>query len=160
MRVGSTIVAPLVVLVACVAGCLQPDGPQWDLTLHSVTGVVRYGGRPAGGVLVGLLPIDAPIPPAIPANPRATTREDGTFTIGTFRDGDGACAGSYQILLTWTPPPTQDEEAQVDKLLGWYDAANSPLRLTVTPGDTVIPPIEIPVRATPPADVPGIPGRN
>lgn len=144
----------------CLGACRSPDGPRWDLTLHPVTGVVTYDGRPAAGVLVGLLPIDAPLPPAIPANPRATTREDGTFTIGTFRDGDGACAGSYQILLSWAPPPVEGEEAQTDRLLGWFDAAHSPLRLTVTAGANVIPPIVIPARKVPPAEVPGIPGRN
>ena len=45
-------------------------------------------------------------------------------------------------------------------LLGWFDAANSRLLVTVTPGTNVIPPIAIPARTTPPADVPGIPGRN
>ena len=151
---------PCVALAFCLAGCGPPDGPRWDLTLHPVTGVVTYDGKPAAGVLVGLLPIDAPLPPAIPANPRATTREDGTFTIGTFRDGDGACVGSYQILLNWTPAPVAGEEARVDRLRGWFDAAHSPLRLMVVEGGNVIPPIAIPARTAPPAEVPGIPGRN
>lgn len=38
--------------------------------------------------------------------------------------------------------------------------AHSPLRRTVTAGANVIPPIVIPARKVPPAEVPGIPGRN
>ena len=148
------------IAVTLLVGCRPPDGPRWDLTPHPVSGRVMYDGQPAAGVLVGLLPIDAPIPPAIPANPRATTREDGRFTITTFRDGDGACVGSYQILLTWALPAVEGEESQTDKLLGWYDAVHSPLRLTVVVGTNEIPPIDIPARKTLPEELPGVPGRN
>jgi len=143
-----------------LVGCRPPDGPRWNLSPHPVSGVITYDGKPAAGVLVGLLPIDAPLPPAIPANPRATTSADGTFAITTFADGDGACVGSYQILLTWIPPAGEGEEAQSDKLLGWYDAVHSPLRITVAEGSNEIPPISIPALTRPPEELPGIPGRN
>ena len=155
-----SVVLALLLGIVVGGGCRQPDGPRWDLTAHRVSGKVTYDGQPAAGVLVGLLPIDAPPPPAIPSNPRATTRDDGTFSITTFSDGDGACVGSYQILLTWLPPAAEGEETQTDKLLGWYDAVHSPLRLTVVAGENVIPPIEIPARKTLPEELPGIPGRN
>lgn len=148
------------IAIAVLAGCRPPDGPQWDLTPHPVRGRVVYAGKPAAGVLVGLLPIDAPLPPAIPANPRATTKDDGSFEITTFRDGDGACVGSYQILLTWAPPAVEGEEDQTDKLLGWYDAVHSPLRIVVVAGANEIPSIDIPPRTTVPEELPGIPGRN
>jgi hypothetical protein len=160
VETGRAGVVAAAVVALLVSGCRPPDGPRWDLTAHPVTGVITYDGKPAGGVLVGLLPIDAPLPPAIPANPRATTAEDGSFTITTFRDGDGACVGSYQILLTWAPPAVEGEEAQTDKLLGWYDAVHSPLRFTVAAGANEIPPIEIPARTKQAEELPGIPGRN
>lgn len=141
-------------------GC-GAEGPKWDLNPHIVTGKVLYDGRPASGVLVGLLPVDAPLPPAVPGNPIGTTGADGTFKLTTFNDGDGACEGSYQILLTWPVPSTSgDEERSKDKLLGWFDAAHSNLRYVVVKGSNTIPTINIPVPEYAPEEVPGIPGRN
>jgi len=145
-----------------VIGCAKPDGPSWSLTPHPVRGIVLHDGKPAEGVLVGLIPIDAPMPPAIPANPTAITGPDGAFTIGTIKPGDGACAGKYQIVLNWmvSKEDASDEENKVDKLLGWYDAAHSPLFLTVVEGENVVPAIKIPPRTILPEQMPGIPGRN
>lgn len=146
-------------------GCAKPDGPLWNLTPHPVKGVVFHDGKPAEGVLVGLIPIDAPMPPAIPANPTAITGPDGAFSIGTVNPGDGACTGRYQIVLNWMVAKvgedgTTDEETREDKLLGWYDAAHSPLYLTVVEGENVVPEIKIPPRTVLPEQMPGIPGRN
>lgn len=155
------ILATWLAMVCLLAGCGGKDGPQWNLTPHPVTGKVIYDGKPAEGVLVGLLPMDAPMPPAIPENPSAVTGPDGTFTIKTFKEGDGACEGNYQVLLTWmVAEKTDTEEGRKDKLLGWYDAAHSPVYFTVKPGANTIPVITIPARRTPPEAMPGIPGRN
>ena len=152
--------AALALLV--VVGCAQPDGPVWNLNPHPVKGRVLYDGKPAEGVLVGLIPIDAPMPPAIPANPTAITGPDGAFTIGTIQPGDGACVGRYQIVLNWmvSKEDESDEENKIDKLLGWYDAAHSPLNLTVIEGENSVPEIKIPPRTILPEQMPGIPGRN
>ena len=82
--------------------------------------------------------------------------------IGTIKPGDGACAGKYQIVLNWmvSKEDASDEENKVDKLLGWYDAAHSPLFLTVVEGENVVPAIKIPPRTILPEQMPGIPGRN
>ena len=144
-----------------VTGCGGPDGPKWNLTPHPVTGKVLYEGKPAAGVMVGLFPMDAPMPPAIPENPSGVTGLDGTFTVKTFKDGDGACEGKYQVLLTWmVEDKTDTEEGRKDRLLGWYDAAHSPIYLTVKAGANTLPDIKIPPRKVPPEAMPGIPGRN
>lgn len=167
MRVHGTWM-PLLVLVAglaAAAGCAKEEGPRWNLTRHPVRGTVRYDGKPAEGVLVGLIPIDAPMPPAIPSNPTAVTGPDGAFAIGTENPGDGACAGRYQIVLNWMVAKggedgATDEESREDKLLGWYDAAHSQLSLEVVEGENVVPEIAIPPRTILPEQLPGIPGRN
>ena len=159
---------PLPGLVALAAftlslsGCAEPEGPRWNLDPHPVKGVVLHDGKPAEGVLVGLIPIDAPMPPAIPANPTAITGPDGAFTISTVNPGDGACLGKYQIVLNWmvSMEDESDEENKVDKLLGWYDAAHSQIFLSVVEGENVVPPIKIPPRTILPEQMPGIPGRN
>jgi hypothetical protein len=144
-----------------IVGCGGQDGPKWDLTTHPVSGRVFYDGKAAEGVLVGLYPMDAPMPPAIPENPHGVTKSDGSFNLTTFKDGDGACEGNYQILLTWmNKGSTEDEEKDVDKLLGWYDAAHSNLYFTVKKGENTVPNISIPPRKVKPEAMPGIPGRN
>lgn len=142
-------------------GCGGPDGPKWNVNPHPVSGKINYDGKPAEGVVVGLLPIDAPMPPAIPQNPSAITKADGTFSLTTFKEGDGACEGRYQILLTWLATVDQDkEEARKDKLLGWYDAAHSTFYVEVKPGTNTIPTINLPAKRITPEQMPGIPGRN
>lgn len=164
MRAPRSPLAPVAsLLVLFLPACSKPQGPQWNLARHPVSGVVIYDGKPAEGVLVGLIPVDAPMPPAIPANPTAVTGPDGRYAIGTVAPGDGACAGRYQIVLNWMVARGEDggdEEDRVDKLLGWYDAAHSQLSLTVTEGETIVPEIRIPPRTTLPEQMPGIPGRN
>lgn len=151
----------LLVLVLGLVGCGGPDGPKYDLTPHPVKGKVLYDGKPASGVLVGLLPLDAPMPPAVPGNPNGVTGSDGSFTLTTFKEGDGACEGQYQVLLTWMTEVAQDkEETRKDKLLGWYDAAHSNIRYGVVKGDNTIPTINLPPRNIKPEQMPGIPGRN
>lgn len=154
----------LVAVFGVALGCAKKDGPAWDLSRHPVRGVVLYDGQPAEGVLVGLIPVDAPMPPAIPANPTGISGGDGTFAVGTVLPGDGACAGRYQIVLNWmVAKQTEDgiaDEEREDRFLGWYDAAHSPYSITVVEGDNEIPEIRIPVRTTLPEQMPGIPGRN
>jgi len=66
-----------------------------------------------------------------------------------------------QVLFPWmVEDKTDTEEGRKDKLLGWYDAAHSPIYLTVKPGANTLPDIKIPARKVPPEAMPGIPGRN
>lgn len=165
MRPRAFAAALLALGFVVAGGCSGQDGPRWNLAFHPVTGSVKYDGKPAEGVLVGLIPIDAPMPPAIPSNPTAITGPDGTFSIGTSQPGDGACAGRYQIVLNWMvvragEQGEADEEAREDKLLGWYDAAHSQLFVTIEEGENVLPEIRIPPRTALPENMPGIPGRN
>lgn len=142
-----------------ITGCAQ-DGPNWKIDPQPVSGQVLYDGKPAAGVHIGMLPIDAPMPPAIPGNPKAVTDDQGNFKITTFKDGDGACEGKYLILMTWPDKSKEGEEIVPDKLLGWYDGANSQLNVKIVKGPNVLPVIKCPPRKVSPAQMPGIPGRN
>lgn len=71
----------------------------------------------AGGMVQFELDADAP---KDAVSPRGAIRDDGTFRLTTFADGDGAPAGRYRVLvvpLVWTegmlgekkaPPPALD----------------------------------------------------
>ena len=156
---NSRIALALFAAIPLVSGCGQ-DGPQWKIDPQPVLGQVLYDGNPAAGVNIGLLPIDAPMPPAIPSNPRAVTDANGRFEITTFKDGDGACEGKYQVLMNWPQKSVENAEDTTDKLLGWYDGANSQIYVKIEKGTNTIPTIKCPPRTTSPAQSKGIPGRN
>lgn len=157
----------LVVLlpVALAGGCGQPTAPTGSTAPHPVTGKVMYDGKPAAGVEVTLYPTDAPTPPAIPRNPHAVTAADGTFTVGTFADGDGAPEGGYMILLNWPKGEAGEETGDADqtlndRLLGWYDAKHTKFTVRVKSGPNALPVFDLPKKTAPPPPVEGIPGRN
>ena len=166
----TTVLVPL--LAALLSGCSEQKPA--DLTPHSVTGKVTYDGKPAVGVKVTLLPIDAPGVPKIPQNPHAVTKADGTFAITTFAAGDGAAEGGYQLVLAWPVDPEEraaraakgekvessDEAQDADRLMGWYDPLHSSVNVRVKPGANTVPAINIPKLTAPPPVSQGVPGRN
>lgn len=156
----------MTVFIATLVGCNDASNTA-SLTTYPVSGKVLYEGKPIEGVEVALMPIDAPMVPAIPQNPYATTKADGTFTIGTFAEGDGAAEGEYIIVLRWNPPKTlnpdeeeSEEEDSPDRFFGWYDPMHSKLRVRVKSELNEIPVIKIPKIKGPPRPARGIPGRN
>lgn len=147
------------------AGCSSSSAPAPNPGgSHPVRGKVIYDGKPAAGVVVTLLPIDAPMVPQIPHNPRAVTEADGTFVIGTFTDSDGAAEGGYQILLNWPGEKNQNAEGEgeedTDRLKGWYDGLHSQLNVRVKAGSNTIPDLNLPKVTAPAPPSAGIPGRN
>lgn len=150
--------------VALATGCSSSSTDPNALTPHPVTGKVMYDGKPAAGVIVTFLPIDAPTVPQIPRNPQGTTKEDGTFSLTTYKEEDGAPEGGYQIILHW--PGAKNEEAEgeagedTDRLLGWYDGTHSLLSHRVKAGANTVPVINLSKVDKPPPASQGVPGRN
>ncbi|MCE9565602.1 MAG: DUF4198 domain-containing protein [Planctomycetes bacterium] len=144
--------------IGCSAADSQVVVPQ------PVTGKVVYDGQPAAGVRVTLIPTDAPTVPRIPHNPYGVAGADGTFSLTTFQEGDGAAEGDYQIVLSWPAEQTKKSEREEvedpDRLLGWYDPTHSKLSLRVTAGQNVVPLIKLPKVSQPPPISQGVPGRN
>lgn len=77
--------------------------------------------------------------------PHATSAADGKFEMGTYTDNDGAPAGDYVVLASWTVPNPQNEEASSpDKLGGRYaEASVSKLTAKVESKPTEIPPFNL-----------------
>jgi hypothetical protein len=117
-------------------------------------------------VQVTLIPTDAPMVPKIPRNPHAVTKADGTFSLGTFAEADGAAEGGYQLVLAWPPDPAKGEKSEseeapdVDRLMGWYDPLHSTVSVRVKNGPNEIPAINVPKITGPPPASEGVPGRN
>jgi hypothetical protein len=162
----ATLIAP--VLAIALVGCGSKND---ELVMHPVTGKVTYDGKAAAGVHVTLIPSDAPMVPKIPQNPHAVTKADGTFSIGTFAEADGAAEGGYQLVLAWPVDQaakaakgekvdSSDEAQDADQLLGWYDALHSRISVRVKSGSNEVPAIDIPRISSPPPSSQGVPGRN
>src|SRR5262249_36103856 len=111
--------------LATLSGCNN----RKQVEVHPVSGQILYGGEPAAGVRVYLLPTSAPMTPEIPNNPHGVTGADGRFTLTTFTQGDGAAEGGYQIILNWPEERKEGErnEADTDRLLDWYGGVRSKL---------------------------------
>jgi hypothetical protein len=146
-----------IVLVVGLTGCSsEPE----KVVVHPVSGRILYGGSPAVGVQVYLLPTSAPMVPQIPQNPRGKTGPDGSFTLTTYTEGDGAAEGGYQVILLWPAENKDDEEDMTDRLLGWYDAVHSQLTVNIKAGNNVLPTFKLPIVTRPPEASQGVPGRN
>src|SRR5262245_10071039 len=108
---GIHLLAALALLA--LVGCSEKH-----VACHPVSGQVLYDGKPAEGVQVYLMPTSAPVVPQIPTNPHGVTKADGTFSLGTYRDNDGAPEGGYQVVLLWPKKTDSDsddvEEREVD----------------------------------------------
>lgn len=139
-----------------LAGC----GDAGTIRCHPVNGQVIYDGKPAAGVRVYLLPTSAPMVPEIPANPHGVTGPDGRFTLTTYKDGDGAPEGGYQVVLSWPVESPGSEENDTDRLMGWYDGVHSKESAQIKEGQNELPPIRIRAISKPPHASQGIPGRN
>ncbi|MDY3563175.1 DUF4198 domain-containing protein [Gemmata sp. JC673] len=157
--------ALVTLLVAALAAGCSDSGPQPnELAPHPVHGKVMYDGKPAAGVIVTLIPSDAPMVPHIPRNPQSVTTPDGTFALSTFADGDGAPEGGYQVVFRWPGEKNAKAEGEAqedtDRLMGWYDGTHSTLTCRVKPGRNDLPTFNLPKVDRPPPASRGVPGRN
>jgi hypothetical protein len=129
------------------ASCSRPTGPAKKVC-YPVKGQVFAGSQPAAGAMVIFHP-DGSTPDDWPDGfPRAQVRADGSFEVGTYADNDGAPAGQYTVLITWTQGANSEdsEDTQmIDRLKGRYsDPTKSQLKATVNSGPTELPPIRLP----------------
>ncbi len=68
---------------------------------------------------------------------RGFIQPDGSFSLGTFKDDDGAVEGEYRVLVA-QPVPSPSEEGRPHKQLihpRFESFDSSKLRYTVTRGD-------------------------
>lgn len=134
----------LLLALLTAAGCGAAKPP-----LHPVRGQVFFQDKPAEGVLVLCHPVGGQLPPDAPLPPHGHVQADGSFTLSTYAEGDGAPAGEYVIVIL--EPTGEGEEGEEDgrrsrlrrlpETVG--DAQTSPLRREVTPGDNVWAPFRL-----------------
>jgi hypothetical protein len=62
---------------------------------------VTYKGKPLAGAMITLVPTDASFPNSV--RPSATSKDDGSFVLGTYSTGDGAPAATYKATVLHFP---------------------------------------------------------
>jgi hypothetical protein len=128
-------------LLVPLLGC----GGRGPKPVYPVTGEVFYQGKePCAGALVVLHPAGAA---TAVDRPNATVREDGTFRLSTFAEGDGAPAGEYGVTIVWPRRAAAkgfgdlaQRRAVPDRLGGRYaDPKNPRLKARVEKKPTALP---------------------
>lgn len=80
-----------------MGGCGGPDRPTYE-----AGGTVTFGdGTPLAGGWVEFQLCDDELAPTA----RARIQADGSFRLGTYRDGDGALEGEHRVMILPPPPP-------------------------------------------------------
>lgn len=141
------LVLAVTVLLLSAGGC---GSEVKKLTVHPVSGIVRFNGKPMkGGGAIIFFPKDGNGKEA-----SGTIAEDGTFTLKTYEEGDGAAAGEYRVVIhqmtTKEPPISEDtgeahggpietvaKKERIPRVYG--SASESPLYTTVKEGPNDIP---------------------
>lgn len=118
----------MMTLLIGLGGC-RPAPPPSGPTPLPVTGTILVDGKPAAGVTVRFVAVDAPgaLPPAF------VTGSDGRFTAAAPGSDVGVAAGTYRLVVYWlaTPP---GGGMPVDRLFGRYaDPDRSSLTVTIDP---------------------------
>ena len=141
----SRFVPLLLIGIAFCYGCSTGSGSAKKVC-YPVKGQLLVQGKPAEGALLILQPKDNPDAAGWATGfPHATTVADGKFELGTYADVDGAPAGDYIVLVSWTKPNPQNEEASTPTA----SAAAIPIRSTskltakVEARPTELPPINL-----------------
>jgi hypothetical protein len=114
-------------------------------SLHPVRGRVAYLGQPTPGAIVVFHPAGNDDPAA--PRPSGQVQADGSFSLSTFKPGDGAPAGDYQVAIAWIDPESTVDpvtEERPNKLPSWYaDPRTSRLTATVQKGKNELPAFEL-----------------
>lgn len=122
------------ILTGCGDGLPRP---------YTCKGVLRINGQPAKDARVILYYTGSWGEKTI--LPMAWTEDDGSFVLSTYKFGDGAPAGDYEVTVSWPHYRNPRGEDGADRLQKRFaDPKTSGLRVHVEPhDDAVLAPLEI-----------------
>jgi hypothetical protein len=135
-------VSVVAVLTVTAVGCSKAPAP-WE-QVYPASGTVLFKGKPLAGAVITLVPTDASFPSSV--RPSATSKEDGSFALGTYSTADGAPATEYKALVLHYPVvgPKDNPSAGPNDLPRKYARAESTdLRIVVSPENSELPPLVI-----------------
>ncbi len=129
--------------IALFSICLIGSGcSKKKLKTNSVIGKVFVDGKPAKGAQVTFMPVSNKDSKA--SAPTGVVAEDGTFKLSTYSEGDGAPAGEYTVLVSWSEvdPKTKSERPLVPGR--YHNPKESDLHVTINAGDNQLAAFELP----------------
>ena len=136
-------VAPMLAFALLTVTC----GCSADSQLHPVRGRVLCNGEPAVGARVIFHPKNDPTLQG--AHPAGVVTADGSFTLTTYKPGDGAPVGDYIVAVTWPDDAAKtgnhgSKHSDNDRLHGKYsDPAKPLLQAQVVAGDNDLPAFDL-----------------
>jgi hypothetical protein len=140
---GMALLAIVFVLPAC--------GPRQKSCFPVKGKVLDKDGKPATGAVVIFHLVNGD--PKDPARPVGQVGDDGSYSLTTYKNGDGAPEGEYTVTVTWPAPKKNPIEPGGDQLNGQYgDPKTSKIKFTVEKKDNEVP--EIKLTPTTPAGPP------
>jgi len=80
------------------AGCGDSSKPA---TVPATGSVTYKKTKPAAGALIVFHPTDPALEKKIGGKPFATVKEDGTYVLTSYAEGDGAPEGEYGVTVQW-----------------------------------------------------------
>src|SRR4051794_15697519 len=134
--------------LALSIGLITATGCGDGKGVNPVNGSVTVDGKPAGDVMLKFAPVGGS-PEFQKVLPMGITKEDGTFSLNTRGNNDGAPAGQYKVLITWPAQsrgPSRDGTIQMgpDRFQGRYNnLEKSPFTVEIKSGTNNIPPFEL-----------------
>lgn len=124
-------------LLAALVGCGGANEPL--AAVVPVAGKITFEGKAPAGAQIFLKPVQAK--PGVTYTPVGVVREDGSFRISTYGDGDGAPPGEYIAVIQWFK--LVDGGRGPNVLPAKYaNSDTSPVKLSIqAPGPNELPPI-------------------
>ena len=117
------------IALSFIAGCSSGQPMTYPVSGK----VVFADGTP---FTAGVVEFSSTDPASKGQNARGKIQPDGTFTLTTFRENDGAVAGEHRAIVVWSPPMEAfaDEKKQPRSPIHprFRDYEQSGLRFTVT----------------------------
>lgn len=118
------------------------------MAVTPVSGRVSYRGKPLEDAFVRLHPIAADSSESSLPLPRARSKSDGTFQFSTYRTGDGAPPGKYQVAFSWAGSLQGLTEEQRDRRpeklpLKYTRPETSGIVVEISETETTLPAIEL-----------------
>ncbi|UUO05652.1 hypothetical protein M4951_20035 [Blastopirellula sp. J2-11] len=126
-----------VMLALFFIGCNTSQ--DWRTETHPARGKVTVNGESPVNLFVILNPLETPFD-SRNSKPWGIVDANGDYRVMTYESNDGAPIGTYAITMRWPFDPSKS----TDRLQGVYNTIeNSPLTITITQGENILPPIEL-----------------
>jgi len=138
-----TSASAIAAIALCAATGCGKSSPG-HVPTYAVSGSITLQGKPMPGAYVVLHPkSDAQ---QLALAPRASVADDGTFTLTTYNQSDGAPEGEYTLTVQWFRPIKRNGDwvSGPNAVPKKYSSARtSDIQIKVASGENRLPPIQL-----------------